>query len=340
MSYISRKKILFTSLVLLLSLILVLIFSHKNDTSLKIISCTASWKLNNKNGNQDYVFFKPNCIRYNSGYLYVLDSGNNRIMKYDDGGNFITQIGRFGRGPGELINPRSFAVHKDGTIFVLNMGNSRVEIYDSLGNYINSFGFVNRIFSQNHQLEIDKLKHIYIPSELNSKKLLSVFDSKGHKIKEFGEKLNFSFTSSHWHRNNIIQFTIDNYDNLYVQFVSNPILRKYDGTGELVWERNYSLLPNVKKISKIFDEDEKKDLSNNALSIYSFVFFITNAGNKRIFVDAPQPYLVEDKSYYPKGIVHFYSDKNRFFPLDMARIRDDKYFVLGTEGNIYKCSLL
>ena len=229
-------------------------------------------------------------------------------MKYDDGGNFITQIGRFGRGPGELINPRSFAVHKDGTIFVLNLGNSR-------------------------------LKNIYLPSEFNSSKLLSVYDSSGHKIKDFGDKLNFTFTSNQWHRNNVIQFIADNHDNLYVQFVSNPILRKYDRSGELIWERNYSQLPNVKKISRIFDEDEKKDISNNGISIYSFVFFITIAGNKSIIVDAPQPYLVEESSYYPKAIVHFYFNKTQFYPLDITCIKGEKYFVLGTEGNIYKCSL-
>ena len=341
MSHINRNtKILLTLLILILfSLTLILIINNNHVINVKTISCVASWKLSNKDDNPNYAFFRPIGIRYKSGYLYVLDSGNNRIMKYDDGGNFITQIGRFGRGPGELINPRSFAVHKDGTIFVLNLGNSRVEIYDSAGKYKNSFKFENRIFSQSHQLEIDRLKNIYLPSEFNSSKLLSVYDSSGHKIKDFGDKLNFTFTSNQWHRNNVIQFIADNHDNLYVQFVSNPILRKYDRSGELIWERNYSQLPNVKKISRIFDEDEKKDISNNGISIYSFVFFITIAGNKSIIVDAPQPYLVEESSYYPKAIVHFYFNKTQFYPLDITCIKGEKYFVLGTEGNIYKCSL-
>lgn len=48
--------------------------------------------------------------------LYILDAGNPRILKFSPTGEFIAQIGRVGRGPGELTLPMGLLVVADDIV--------------------------------------------------------------------------------------------------------------------------------------------------------------------------------------------------------------------------------
>jgi DNA-binding beta-propeller fold protein YncE len=91
-----------------------------------------------------------------SGNVYVADSGNNRIEKFDANGNFIAawgwgvadgkaqaevctsncQAGIAGSGPGQLSGPNSVATSSTGKVFVGDAGNQRVEKFDADGNFL------------------------------------------------------------------------------------------------------------------------------------------------------------------------------------------------------------
>jgi hypothetical protein len=71
-----------------------------------------------------------------SGRIYVLDAGNSRIQVFDEEGNYITQWGSRGSGPGEFdfgsgLEPKDFAgsvaVDDDGYIYVADIGNRRIQ---------------------------------------------------------------------------------------------------------------------------------------------------------------------------------------------------------------------
>jgi len=51
-----------------------------------------------------------------SGNIYVADTGNNRIQKYDSKGTFITKWGKAGRGEGEFHSPYGVAVDSFGNV--------------------------------------------------------------------------------------------------------------------------------------------------------------------------------------------------------------------------------
>jgi len=72
-------------------------------------------------------------------FLYVCDSGNNRISVSDYDGNFLFTWGSFGSGNGQFNNP--FGVCNDGSkVYVTDTGNNRVQIFDLYGNYLGQFG--------------------------------------------------------------------------------------------------------------------------------------------------------------------------------------------------------
>ncbi|MGH7163985.1 MAG: hypothetical protein ACREIS_00495 [Nitrospiraceae bacterium] len=62
-----------------------------------------------------------------NGDVFVTDTGNQRVQKFDREGNFLTQWGGFGGGDGQFNFPYGIAVDARGSIFVVDSGNTRVQ---------------------------------------------------------------------------------------------------------------------------------------------------------------------------------------------------------------------
>ncbi len=81
-------------------------------------------------------FNYPTCVAISSiGDLFILDSDNFRILKYDLNGNFVQQIGNYEAGSYKLNNPIKFSISRNGNIFVLD-GN-QIFVFDQFGNGFN-----------------------------------------------------------------------------------------------------------------------------------------------------------------------------------------------------------
>src|SRR5262245_37077203 len=74
------------------------------------------------------------------GNVYVVDSGNCRIQKFDRLGNFITQWGSFGSGNGELNTPTYASVAPNGDVYVSDLFNNRIQRFSNTGTYISQWG--------------------------------------------------------------------------------------------------------------------------------------------------------------------------------------------------------
>lgn len=72
------------------------------------------------------------CGLSSMGDLYVLDSENIRVLKFDLFGNYIQNFGGFDWGIFSLKNPKKLAVNSDNFILVLD--DSVLFIYDQFGN--------------------------------------------------------------------------------------------------------------------------------------------------------------------------------------------------------------
>jgi DNA-binding beta-propeller fold protein YncE len=69
------------------------------------------------------------------GYLYVVDYGNRRVVKFDPEGNYILSFGREARGafPG-FLSPTGIAA-RDGLVYTADGALKRIFIHDSNGSY-------------------------------------------------------------------------------------------------------------------------------------------------------------------------------------------------------------
>ncbi|HLF78600.1 MAG TPA: hypothetical protein VJB57_14050, partial [Dehalococcoidia bacterium] len=59
--------------------------------------------------------------------IWVADSRNNRIQKFDSAGNFLATLGRGGTGAGQFNEPWSVAVDAEGFVYVADTWNHRIQ---------------------------------------------------------------------------------------------------------------------------------------------------------------------------------------------------------------------
>jgi uncharacterized protein (TIGR03663 family) len=76
------------------------------------------------------------------GTVYVADTFNHRIQKFDNDGRFIKMWGVFAQGqdPESFWGPRGIDVDRKGNILVTDTGNKRIVVFDADLNYITQFG--------------------------------------------------------------------------------------------------------------------------------------------------------------------------------------------------------
>jgi tripartite motif-containing protein 71 len=71
-------------------------------------------------------FINPRGIAVDTDYVYVVDSGNNRIQKFTRNGEFVMAWGSPGSGDGQFNNPQGIAVNR-GIVYMTDSGNKRVQ---------------------------------------------------------------------------------------------------------------------------------------------------------------------------------------------------------------------
>ncbi|MDQ7815620.1 MAG: NHL repeat-containing protein [Melioribacteraceae bacterium] len=87
-----------------------------------------------KYSDQKFQFRYPMSISVNSqGDLFILDSDNTRILKYNFRGDFLTEIGGYESSSYVLTNPKGFAINNSNQIFVID--SQDLIVYDQFGNY-------------------------------------------------------------------------------------------------------------------------------------------------------------------------------------------------------------
>ena len=87
-------------------------------------------------GEGEAQFNSPSSLAIDGNdYIYVADSKNNRIQKFDPEGNYISEFTGEGYMCGVLVSPSGIKVKSNGDIYIVDRGNSRIVILNAALEY-------------------------------------------------------------------------------------------------------------------------------------------------------------------------------------------------------------
>lgn len=108
-------------------------------------------------------FSQPHGIASDkAGNLYVADTGNSRVQKFDAEGNFIDDFGTYGDKEGEFKSPYGVAVDADGSIYVSDPLNNKLMRFSQEGRFIKEWKGPATSMSYPGDISIAPNKNLYI----------------------------------------------------------------------------------------------------------------------------------------------------------------------------------
>jgi DNA-binding beta-propeller fold protein YncE len=119
--------------------------------------------------------------------VYVADSRNHRIQKFDSSGNFITKWGSYGSGDGQFIGPGAVATDAAGNVYVADAGNGRIQKFGSTGNFVTKWGSPGSgdgQFDEPFGVATDTAGNVYVAEFSNHR--VQKFDSTGTFLTKWG----------------------------------------------------------------------------------------------------------------------------------------------------------
>ncbi|HET9590492.1 MAG TPA: hypothetical protein VFO91_17025, partial [Anaerolineales bacterium] len=133
-------------------------------------------------------FWGPRGIAVDSeGRVFIADTGNKRIVVFDDDGNYLTEFGTGGFDPGQFDEPVGVAVANNGTVYVTDTWNQRIQAFipseDGLVYFPSAQWDVNAWFGQSLEnkpfIAVNEDNHVFIT------------DPEGYRVIEFTENGEF-----------------------------------------------------------------------------------------------------------------------------------------------------
>ncbi len=216
---------------------------------------------------ENYLFYLPKDITGDrDGNIYVLDSGSNRIQKYDKDRNFLATIGKAGQGPAEFNMTESFEVDFNGNIYVYEFGNRRVQVISPEGKCLKTFRVkeTNMIFRFFRSGEI-LLRNPNLDGGRGLKKndvpLFRILDKDFKTKRKFGQGVFFRKFPRSTGGNRLL-FTTDDKEYIYVTFLFQNRIEKYSPSGSRIFKADRYLTSEIVK-----DSDEGMSLHKNSEGI-------------------------------------------------------------------------
>lgn len=183
-------------------------------------------------------FYRPMDIRFDKEKnIYVLDSGNGRIVKLDSSGKYINEFGVIGQGPGEILEGSCFDIALNLDVIVADKGNYRAHIFDKNGRFKNSF----EKFDINWDcIAVDSKGLIYLPGD-KKEALVLIVDEEGREVSRLGkfykkpENIGSEILTTKLYE---ACFDIDDDDFIYLALQYHPVphFQKYDRLGNLIFD--------------------------------------------------------------------------------------------------------
>jgi DNA-binding beta-propeller fold protein YncE len=169
-------------------------------------------------------------VRSSSGYFYVSDTSNNRIVMFNSDGTYYSEWGSYGTGNGQLYAPCGIAVDSLGNVYVAESFNNRIQKFTWNGEYITKWGGGGSGTGQFNLptfLAIDLLGYLYVTDTENNR--VQKFQLDGTFVATWG-----SYGSGNGYFYEPTGITIDASSNIYVAEFGNHRVQKFNTSGGFI----------------------------------------------------------------------------------------------------------
>ncbi|MDA8154971.1 MAG: SMP-30/gluconolactonase/LRE family protein [Actinomycetota bacterium] len=174
-------------------------------------------------GNGQFGYMEGVAVDANSN-VYVADSGNNRVQKFDPNGNYLAQW--ISDGIGLAFNsPNEVAVDATGDLYVSDLNNNRIVKFGPSGNYLTQWGSLGTgdgMFNGPGAMAFDPSGNIYVTDWQNNR--VQKFDPNGNYLSQWSYS---GWTYGPW------GIAIDASGDIYIANGGNTI-QKFDSNGNLL----------------------------------------------------------------------------------------------------------
>jgi predicted membrane-bound mannosyltransferase/sugar lactone lactonase YvrE len=190
------------------------------------LSPLAQWGSNGRNTGQ---FNTPRGLALDGqGNLYVADTENNRVQKFDSTGKLLTAWGTEGAGDGQFKQPMGVVVDPQGNVYVADTWNHRVQKFDATGKFLLKWSGQGGFWGP-RDVKLDAQGNVYVVDTGN--KRIQKFDSSGKFIALIG-----TGGSGPGQLNEPIGLAISPAGDVYVADTNNKRIQKFDAGGKFVAE--------------------------------------------------------------------------------------------------------
>ncbi len=123
-----------------------------------------------------------------AGDVYVVDSGNGRVVEFSSSGMYIREWNSWNDGSNQALDyPTGIAVNAAGDVYVAVEGRQRIVEFDGSGTYIREWSSwndgSNQSFSEPFSVAVNAAGDVYVSDRDNN--LISEFDGSGTYIREW-----------------------------------------------------------------------------------------------------------------------------------------------------------
>jgi DNA-binding beta-propeller fold protein YncE len=170
------------------------------------------------------------------GYVFVVDSDNDRIQKFTSNGTFIGQWGTPGSGPGQLSSP--IGIDEDEAkrnVYVTDLGNNRVQRFTTNGLFVSTWGSLGSgpgQFNNPGRIAVDPSGNLFVADLGNNR--IQKFDAGGKLITMWG-----SLGSGPGQFHNPTGMTVQYPSgNVFVVDTGNSRIQEFDNNGKFIKQIN------------------------------------------------------------------------------------------------------
>lgn len=182
--------------------------------------------------------------------VYVMDTENYRIQKFDSNGRFVSRWGSQGNGEGQFQNASSqgwlgrMVVDTHGNLYVIDANNFRIQKFDSNGNYLTQWGTKGTSDGEfsyiPFDIAIDPQDNVFV-CESASIHRVQKFDANGKFLLSWGK---LGYLDGEFSSGDNCSVSVDPDGNVFVTDNSGRI-QKFDANGQFLSKINLPLVNGV-----------------------------------------------------------------------------------------------